>query len=395
VTYDAPPQHRRPRSAFRAPRHRDPSSSSDPTRDSRVPPSRGGRSAGSAQRAYPRRALELRAGRLICRPSGRAVDAGVDVSPRRAGYTNQSTPTSSSHRSSTPTRFASRETGAYLSAKAIVRRDANRVRPADRKVYCDRSDTRRRELKAIRDMRAVRAMRGSGRRGRDVEALVSVRDQVFGAHDAGLAKALLLPSLTRRPGAAAAVVVWAGQIPIAGARVEFTMAATSPACRAAARCRPGAGVVCSAPWWPIGLSRVGEGLPLSPGRRCPRLPTDPSGHWGSSCLPLRPRPRIQAEQADVAVAVPDRTRRTAAGGDYLRWRAGGWSADPRPFPDDPKVVRLRLKPIHGCGDVALWRCCRPPLAYALDLAAALQVLRAGERVVAVEACRAGGHRRRE
>jgi hypothetical protein len=265
----------------------------------------------------------------------------------------------------------------------------------DRKVYCDRSDTRRRELKAIRDMRAVRAMRGSGRRGRDVEALVSVRDQVFGAHDAGLAKALLLPSLTRRPGAAAAVVVWAGQIPIAGARVEFTMAATSPACRAAARCRPGAGVVCSAPWWPIGLSRVGEGLPLSPGRRCPRLPTDPSGHWGSSCLPLRPRPRIQAEQADVAVAVPDRTRRTAAGGDYLRWRAGGWSADPRPFPDDPKVVRLRLKPIHGCGDVALWRCCRPPLAYALDLAAALQVLRAGERVVAVEACRAGGHRRRE
>jgi hypothetical protein len=31
----------------------------------------------------------------------------------------------------------------------------------------------------------------------------------------------------------------------------------------------------------------------------------------------------------------------------------------------------------------------------LDLAAALQVLQARERLVAVDACRAGGHRRRE
>jgi hypothetical protein len=72
----------------------------------------------------------------------------------------------------------------------------------------------------VRDRRAVRAIRGLGRRGRYVEALVSVHDQVFGDDQADLAK-VLLAGIACRPGAAAAVVAWSGQIPIAGARVEF------------------------------------------------------------------------------------------------------------------------------------------------------------------------------
>jgi hypothetical protein len=85
-----------------------------------------------------------------------------------------------------------------------------------------------------------------------VEALVSVHDQVFGAHHAGLGKALLA-GLARQPRAAAAVVAWPGTLRSPAAASSFTMAATSPACGAAARCRPGAGVVCSARWWPTGL----------------------------------------------------------------------------------------------------------------------------------------------
>ena len=53
-----------------------------------------------------------------------------------------------------------------------------------------------------------------------VEALVSVHDHVFGAHSAGLGKALLA-GIARQPSAVAAVVAWAGQTPIAGGRVEF------------------------------------------------------------------------------------------------------------------------------------------------------------------------------
>jgi ribosomal protein S18 acetylase RimI-like enzyme len=53
-----------------------------------------------------------------------------------------------------------------------------------------------------------------------VEALVSVHDQVFGAHHAGLGT-VLLAGLARQPSAVAAVVAWAGHTPIAGGRVEF------------------------------------------------------------------------------------------------------------------------------------------------------------------------------
>ena len=58
----------------------------------------------------------------------------------------------------------------------------------------------------------------------------------------------------------------------------------------------------------------------------------------------------------------------------LQWRAAGWSADLRPFPDDPNVARARLKPIHGCREITRRRLGRPALAHASDLAAALQVL---------------------
>jgi ribosomal protein S18 acetylase RimI-like enzyme len=53
-----------------------------------------------------------------------------------------------------------------------------------------------------------------------VEALVSVHDEVFGG-DYSAVGATLLAGLARQPGAAAAVVAWAGHIPVAAGRVEF------------------------------------------------------------------------------------------------------------------------------------------------------------------------------
>ena len=78
-----------------------------------------------------------------------------------------------------------------------------------------------------------------------------------------------------------------------------------------------------------------------------------------------------------------------------RCRAGGWSADPCAFPDDPNVARPRLEPIHGCGELARWRLGRPALANASNVAAALQILEPSKRLVAAHACRTGGHRRGE
>ena len=54
----------------------------------------------------------------------------------------------------------------------------------------------------------------------DVDALVSVHDEVFGEDHAALGRALL-GALTRRPSPVAAVVAVAGQTPIAAGRVEF------------------------------------------------------------------------------------------------------------------------------------------------------------------------------
>jgi hypothetical protein len=45
-----------------------------------------------------------------------------------------------------------------------------------------------------------------------------------------------------------------------------------------------------------------------------------------------------------------------------------------PFPDDPKVARPRLKPIHRGGDVARGPLGRPALADAPDLGPALDGL---------------------
>jgi hypothetical protein len=70
----------------------------------------------------------------------------------------------------------------------------------------------------------------------------------------------------------------------------------------------------------------------------------------------------------------------------------GWSADPRPTPDDPKIPRPRLEPIDGCGDVVSGRLGRPALAHALDLAAALQVLQPGERLVSHRTSQRGSAR---
>ena len=55
----------------------------------------------------------------------------------------------------------------------------------------------------------------------DVEALVSVLDEVFGEDHSGLGRALLV-GLGRRPATAVAVVAWAGEIPISTGRVEFS-----------------------------------------------------------------------------------------------------------------------------------------------------------------------------
>jgi len=54
----------------------------------------------------------------------------------------------------------------------------------------------------------------------DVDALVSVHDEVFREDHAALGRTLL-GALARRPAPAAAVVAWAGQTPIAAGRVEF------------------------------------------------------------------------------------------------------------------------------------------------------------------------------
>ena len=62
----------------------------------------------------------------------------------------------------------------------------------------------------------LRAVAGS----RDVEALVSVLDEVFGEDHSGLGRTLLA-DLGRRAADLAAVVAWAGDGPIAAGRVEF------------------------------------------------------------------------------------------------------------------------------------------------------------------------------
>ncbi len=54
-----------------------------------------------------------------------------------------------------------------------------------------------------------------------------------------------------------------------------------------------------------------------------------------------------------------------------------------PVTDDPKVARPRLKPIHRRRNVTRGRSGRPSVAEALDLAATLQILQAGERLVVV------------
>jgi GNAT superfamily N-acetyltransferase len=54
----------------------------------------------------------------------------------------------------------------------------------------------------------------------DVEALVSVHDEVFGEDHSALGRALLA-DLAHQPGEVAAVVAWAGQTAIAAGRVEF------------------------------------------------------------------------------------------------------------------------------------------------------------------------------
>jgi ribosomal protein S18 acetylase RimI-like enzyme len=54
----------------------------------------------------------------------------------------------------------------------------------------------------------------------DVDALVSVHDQVFGEDHSALGKALLA-GLAQQPPTAAAIVAFAGQTPIAAGRVEF------------------------------------------------------------------------------------------------------------------------------------------------------------------------------
>jgi len=110
----------------------------------------------------------------------------------------------------------------------------------------------------------------------------------------------------------------------------------------------------------------------------------------ATAVPAKPAHHLvfdHASRPDVAAHGPAAINR--AGG------AVGWSADLSPLPNDPKVARPRLKPIHRRGDIARGRLGRPTLADAPDLAAALQVLKAGKHLVAVETRRPSGHRRRE
>jgi GNAT superfamily N-acetyltransferase len=54
----------------------------------------------------------------------------------------------------------------------------------------------------------------------DIDALVSVHDEVFGEDHSALGRALLA-DLRHRPNGVAAVVAWAGETPISAGRVEF------------------------------------------------------------------------------------------------------------------------------------------------------------------------------
>lgn len=54
----------------------------------------------------------------------------------------------------------------------------------------------------------------------DVDALVRVHDEVFGIRHAPLGR-VLADRLARRPSGVAAIVAWAGTVPISAARVEF------------------------------------------------------------------------------------------------------------------------------------------------------------------------------
>ena len=113
-------------------------------------------------------------------------------------------------------------------------------------------------------------------------------------------------------------------------------------------------------------------------------------HRGRAC-----RRRRRSRLRRVSRAFPTGRDHSWSAAINRRCRAGGWSADPCAFPDDPNVARPRLEPIHGCGELARWRLGRPALANASNVAAALEVLEPSKRLVAVHACRTGGHRRGE
>ena len=110
-----------------------------------------------------------------------------------------------------------------------------------------------------------------------------------------------------------------------------------------------------------------------------------------SCLSPQRRSRLRR----VSRAFPTGRNHSWSAAINQRCRAGGWSADPCAFPDDPNVARPCLEAIHGCGELARWRLGRPALADASNVAAVLEVLEPSKRLVAVHACRTGGHRRGE